>query len=182
MGMHIMDIVALMGSPRKNSNTDILLDNMIKGAQEAGHNVSKYCVGDLNVEACKACGSCMAGNDCLLNDDGLTITHEIAEADRLIVATPIYYGHMTGSLKILIDRLFGITNNPLISLSGKVMLIFTHLGPEGYYDSYIDLTKIQPFQMNMNYEVVDVLDVGNLGSVYNQPNKILEAYEMGKKF
>ena len=70
---------------------------------------------------------------------------------------------MTGDLKVLLDRLFGITNNPLIPLTGKVALIFTHLGPEGYYDSYIELTKIQPFQMNMHYQILDVLDVGNLG-------------------
>ena len=72
--------------------------------------------------------------------------------------------------------MFGITNNPFISLSGKVALIFTHLGPEGYYDSYIELTKIQPFQMNMHYQILDVLDVGN------QPKKLIEAYEIGKKF
>lgn len=177
-----MDIIALMGSPRKNSNTDILLDEMIKGAKEAGHNVTKYCVGDLNVSACKACGSCTMGKDCILDDDALKITHEIVEAEGLIVSTPIYFGQMTGELKILIDRIFGITNNPFINMSGKVKLIFTHLGPEGYYDSYIDLMKIQPFQMNMHYKVEGVLDVGNLGSVYNQPNKLVEAYNMGKTF
>ncbi len=178
----IMDIVALMGSPRKNSNTDILLDRMIEGARESGHNIKKYCVSDLNVGACRACGTCMKGENCVLNDDGLKITHEIAKAEGLMVATPIYYGQMTGALKVLIDRFYGITHNPLISLSGRVALIFTHLGPEGYYDSYIDLTKIQPFQMNMNYRVVNVLDVGSLGNVYNQPDKLTEAYEMGKKF
>ena len=89
---------------------------------------------------------------------------------------------MTGDLKVLIDRLFGITNNPSISLSGKVALIFTHLGSEGYYDSYIELTKIQPFKMNMHYEILDVLVAGSLGDVRNQPNKFIEAYEIGKKF
>ena len=89
---------------------------------------------------------------------------------------------MTGDLKVLLDRLFGITNNPLIPLTGKVALIFTHLGPEGYYGSYIELTKIQPFQMNMHYQILDVLDVGNLGDVRNQPEKFVEAFEIGKKF
>jgi hypothetical protein len=56
------------------------------------------------------------------------------------------------------------------------------LGPEGYYDSYIELTKIQPFQMNMHYQILDVLDVGNLGDVRNQPEKFVEAFEIGKKF
>ena len=177
-----MDIIALMGSPRKNSNTDILLDEMIKGAKDAGHNVTKYCIEDLNMSACKGCGICTTGRNCVLDDDALKITHEIANAEGLIVSTPIYFGQMTGQLKVLIDRIFGITNNPRINLSGKVMLIFTHLGPEGYYDSYIDLMKIQPFQMNMHYKVEGVLDVGDLGSVYNQPDKLADAYNMGKKF
>lgn len=83
-----MDIIALMGSPRKNSNTDILLDEMIKGSIDAGHNVTKYCVSDLNISACKACGTCTTGRNCVLDDDALKITHEIVQADGLIVSTP----------------------------------------------------------------------------------------------
>ena len=177
-----MNIVAIMGSPRKHGNTDRLLDEMIKGAEDAGHDVIKHYIGDLEVHPCRACGVCMQGKDCVFNDDGLKVTHEIANSEGLIISTPIYFGQMTGDLKVLIDRFYGITNNPLIPLSGKVALIFTHLGPEGYYDSYIELTKIQPFQMNMRYEILDVLDVGSLGDVRGQPDKLIEAYEIGKNF
>lgn len=125
---------------------------MIKGAEDAGHNVIKHYISDLDVHPCQGCGVCTQGKDCVFKDDGLKVTHEIAEAEGLIVSTPIYFGQMTGDLKVLLGRLFGITNNPLIPLTaGKVALIFTHLGPEGYYDSYIELTKIQPFRMNMHY-------------------------------
>lgn len=177
-----MDIVAIMGSPRKHANTDLLLDEMIRGAEENGHNVIKYYISDLEVHPCRGCGVCMQGKDCVFKDDGFEVTHQIAKADGLIISTPIYFGQMTGDLKVLLDRMYGITHNPLIPLSGKVALIFTHLGPEGYYDSYIELTKIQPFQMNMHYSILDVLDVGNLGDVRNQPNKLADAYEIGKKF
>lgn len=137
-----MDIVVISGSSRKHGNTDILLDEMIKGVRDNGHNVIKYCISDLDVHPCRACGVCMHGKDCVFNDDGLKVTHEIANAEGLIVSTPIYFGQMTGDLKILIDRLYGITHNPLIPLSGKVALIFTHLWPDGYYNQYIELTKI----------------------------------------
>ena len=56
-----MDIVALMGSPRKHANTDMLLDEMIRGAEDAGHNVIKHYVGDLEVHPCKGCGVCTRG-------------------------------------------------------------------------------------------------------------------------
>lgn len=124
----------------------------------------------------------MQGKDCVFKDDGFKVTHEIAEAEGLIVASPIYFGQMTGVLKVLLDRMYGITHNPLIDLSGRVVLIFTQLGPEGYYDQYIELTKLQPFQLNMNYDVLDVLNVGSLGDVRNQPDKLKEAYEIGKCF
>lgn len=177
-----MEIIALMGSPRKNSNTDIVLDEMIRGAEENGHKVTKYCISDLDVSPCRACGTCMRGEECVLKDDAIKVTHDIARAEGLIVSTPIYYGQMTGALKVLIDRFYGITHNPLINLRGKVALIFTHLGPEGYYDSYIELTKIQPFTMNMHYDILDVVDIGDLGNVMNQPEKLVEAYNVGKKF
>ena len=177
-----MDIVAIMGSPRKYGNTDILLNEMIKGAEENGHKVIKHYISDLKVHPCRACGICMQGKDRVFKDDGFKVTHQIAEADGLIVSTPISFGQMTEDLKVLLDRMYEITHNPLIPLTGKASLIFTHLGPEGYYNPYIELTKIQPFQMNMHYEILDVLDVGNLGDVRNQPNKYAEAYEIGKKF
>lgn len=177
-----MDIVAIMGSPRKHGNTDMLIDEMIKGAEDAGHNVVKYHISDLDVHPCRACGVYMHGKDCVFKYDGLKVTHEIAEAEGLIVSTPIYFGQMTGDLKVLLDRMYGITHNPSIPLTGKVALIFTHLGPKGYYDSYIELTKIPPFQMNMHYQILDVLDVGSLRDVRNQPDKLMDAYEIGKKF
>ena len=177
-----MGIVALMGSPRKNGNTDMLLDEMIRGAEDNGHDVIKHYISDLDVNPCKGCGVCTTGRDCVFKDDGFKVTHQIADAEGLIVSSPIYFGQMTGDLKVVLDKLFGITNNPFIPLSGKIALIFTHLGPEGYYNQYIELTKIQPFQMNMHYELVDVLVAGSLGDVRAQPNKFKEAYEIGKKF
>lgn len=48
-----MNIVAIMGSPRKHGNTDRLLDEMIKGAEDAGHNVIKHYIGDLDVHPCR---------------------------------------------------------------------------------------------------------------------------------
>ena len=49
-------------------------------------------------------------------------------------------------------------------------------------NGHIELTKIQPFQMNMHYQILDVLDVESLGDVRNQPNKLTEAYNIGKRF
>ena len=53
-----MGIVALMGSPRKNGNTDMLLDEMIRGAEDNGHDVIKHYISDLDVNPCKGCGVC----------------------------------------------------------------------------------------------------------------------------
>ena len=61
---------------------------MIRGAEENGHNVIKHYISDLDVHPCRGCGVCMSGKDCVFKDDGLTVTHQIAEAEGLIVSTP----------------------------------------------------------------------------------------------
>ena len=116
-----MDIVALMGSPRKHGNTDMLIDEMIKGAEENGHNVVKHYISDLDVHPCRGCGVCTTGKDCVFKDDGLEVTHQIANAEGLIVSSPIYFGQMTGDLKISDVELFEL-NSYVLSDNGKKLL------------------------------------------------------------
>ena len=51
-------VLVLSGSFRKHGNSDLLCDEFIKGAKEAGHNVEKIYVNDQNINFCKGCGIC----------------------------------------------------------------------------------------------------------------------------
>ena len=179
-----MKIIALQASPRVDGNCDILMDEMIKAAEENGAEVTKYYLEKENIATCKACLYCAENPDCVRDDDGNKILNEMVEADGVIFSTPIYYGQMSAQGKLIIDRFYGIGQNPDKSLSGKAALIFTENQPEGTYEDYIQLTKASPFEF-MGYDVIGYVDAGSAGpagAVNEQENKLKEAYELGKKF
>ena len=180
-----MKIIALQGSPRVGGNCDVLMDEMIKGAEENGHEVVKYYLEKQDIAACKACMYCAEHDECVRGDDGNKIIDELVAADGVIFATPIYYGQMTAQAKTIIDRFYAIGQNPDKSLSGKAALIFTENQPEGTYKDYIELTKFSPFTF-MGYNVIGHVDAGSAGPAgivkEEQEDKLKEAYELGKQF
>ena len=180
-----MKIIALQASPRKGGNCDVLMDEMIKGIEENGGEAVKYYLEDKEIAPCKACMYCAEHPECIRNDDGNDILNEMVASDGVIFSTPIYYGQMSAQGKLIIDRFYGIGQNPDKSLSGKAALIFTENQPEGTYEDYIQLTKASPFEF-MGYDVIGYVDAGSAGPAgivaTEQADKLKEAYELGKKF
>lgn len=106
-----MEILALIGSPHKNSNCEIIVDEIAKGAEENGHTVTKYIIHDLDVALCSGCELCNKGNDCRYEDDGTEIIDKLANGASVILASPIYFGQMTAQAKTIVDRFYSIFNN-----------------------------------------------------------------------
>lgn len=181
-----MKILALNGSPRKKGNTNRILDEMIKGCSENGHEVKKYFLDKLDINPCSGCEICAKGKDCRFEDDGAEIINQLAEGASLIVASPIYFGQMTAQLKTIIDRFYSIFNNPDKHFEGKVAIIFTHAYPgDDFYKPYINLVKAQPFENNTELEIVDTLEVGGvkyIGDADKAAEALKKAYEIGLKF
>ena len=190
-----MEILALIGSPRKNSNCEIIVDEIAKGAEENGHTVTKYIIHDLDVAPCSGCELCNKGKDCRYEDDGTEIIDKLANGASVILASPIYFGilaspiyfgQMTAQAKTIVDRFYSIFNNPEKSFSkdAKAALVLTHAYP-GDYDDYLQLTITQPFKNNTEMEFIGALDVGDVkfpGDVKEKEDVLKEAYELGKKF
>ena len=88
------NILVISASPRKGGNSDVLCDELIKGAQQAGHKVN-YCTG---------CGVCNSTHKCVQKDDMAEIMDKMVNADVIVFATPVYFYTMDAQLKTLIDR------------------------------------------------------------------------------
>lgn len=99
-----MKILAIMGSPRLKGNTDLLLDEAIKGAESQGAKVEKLMVDKLKISPCKEYGTCMRDGNCPIRDDMDDIYIKLLEADGVIVASPMFFYGVTSQLKALIDR------------------------------------------------------------------------------
>lgn len=100
-------ILILSASPRKSGNSDLLCDQFMKGAKEAGNEAEKIFLRDRKINHCLACGACQDnGGRCVQKDDMAEVLDRIIAADVLVMATPVYFYTMNGQMKTLIDRTY----------------------------------------------------------------------------
>ena len=79
-------VLILSASPRKMGNSDILCQQFMKGANEAGHSVEQIYLYDVKIGFCKACYACFKTGKCVLKDDMAEILEKMQSADILVVA------------------------------------------------------------------------------------------------
>lgn len=98
-------VLVISSSPRRNGNSDLLCDQFMKGAIEAGHRAEKIFLADKTIHYCTGCGACAnATRPCVQKDDVAEILEKLVEADVIVLATPVYFYTMCAQLKTLIDR------------------------------------------------------------------------------
>lgn len=98
------NILVISASPRKGGNSDVLCDEFIKGAQQAGHKTEKIFLRNFKVNYCTGCGVCNSTHKCVQKDDMAEIMDKMVNADVIVFATPVYFYTMDAQLKTLIDR------------------------------------------------------------------------------
>ena len=98
-------VLILSGSPRKGGNSDILCDEFLRGAQDAGHTVEKIRVAEKKVAPCSGCYYCNThGGACVHKDDMADILQKMIDADVIVLASPVYFYAISAQLKAVIDR------------------------------------------------------------------------------
>lgn len=98
-------VLILSGSPRKGGNSDLLCDQFLKGAAEAGHEVEKIFLGEKKIGYCKACYYCTkSGGKCVIQDDMGEILDKMQAADVIVMASPVYFYSIDAQMKAVIDR------------------------------------------------------------------------------
>ncbi len=140
-------IVAVNAGPRINRNTDTLLKNAIKGAEENGDEVIRFDLYRLErYTGCISCFGCKkeAHKGHCICKDGLTLVLDaIREADGLIIASPNYLSELTASFRALYERLIfqNLTYNREIPSCNErmipVLLIMTSNAPDGMYSGLL---------------------------------------------
>jgi multimeric flavodoxin WrbA len=99
-----MKVLGLMGSPRIRSNTDLLLDQVLQGAQSCGAEVEKIIVDKLAISPCKEYYGCARDGKCVIRDDMDDVYDKLLEADVVIVASPMFFYSLSAQIKAVIDR------------------------------------------------------------------------------
>ena len=98
------NILVISTSLRRNSNSEALADEFLRGASDAGHYAEKVTLRDKTLQFCRGCMACQKLGHCVIQDDAGDISRKMHDADVIAFATPIYYYEMSGQMKTLLDR------------------------------------------------------------------------------
>jgi multimeric flavodoxin WrbA len=101
---HHMKVLGIMGSPRRGSNTEILLNRALEGAEQAGADVETVLVSKLEISPCLEIYACRKDGECVIKDDMQLLYKKLLEADHVIFASPMFFYGVTSQAKAVIDR------------------------------------------------------------------------------
>lgn len=173
-------VLAFTASPRKGGNSDLLCDQFLQGAKDAGNEVEKIYIRDRKINFCLGCMKCQKnGGTCVQRDDMDEILEKMVAADVLVLATPVYFYSMSAQLKVLIDR----TCPAYQRIHDKKAYLIATAGDDAR--SAIDgtLTGFRGFlDCVSNVEEAGVIygtGLSEIGDVKGKP-VLQTAYEMGK--
>jgi multimeric flavodoxin WrbA len=185
-------VLGIYGSPRRGGNTEILLEESLKGAEKEGAKVERLYLSDFAITPCKECHGCDTIGKCILLDDMEKIYPKLLEADVLILASPIFFYGVTAWAKALIDRSQALW-------AKKYLLKDPSLGEEGkkrkgFFIS-VGATKGQKvfegavLTVKYFFDVLNADDMGELlfrgveakGDILKHPEALQQAFEAGRR-
>ena len=174
-------IAVIVGSPRKNGNTELLADAFIQGARSAGNTVETISVIGKQIGGCLGCNACYrdAQHRCVLHDDMEDCYQRLSEADVIVIATPIYFYGVSSQLKSLIDRLHNPIRNTF-KVKKLGLLAVCADDREAVFDSVsVMYRSVLSYFSLADGGIVTVRGVSEKGDIKSHP-KLQAAQEMGR--
>ncbi len=101
-----MEVLIIVGSERKNGNTDTLLDYVSNGITAEGISVKKIHLSDYTIHPCTGCEGCAKTYRCVIKDDMQKLYPMVLQADAVVLGSPTYFYNITATTKLFIDRLY----------------------------------------------------------------------------
>jgi len=103
-----MRVLGIVGSPRNNGNTEILMKEALHVAREAGCDTEVFLMSEKQVAPCDACGTCFETGGCVVQDDMQDLYAMLDRADAVIFGSPVYFGSVSAQTKAVMDRMFAL--------------------------------------------------------------------------
>lgn len=105
-----MKFIAVNGSPRKDGNTAVLLQNALRGAEASGAKTELVNLYELNFKGCISCFACkrkgsQCNGICAVRDDLTGVLKNILSSNCLLLGSPIYLANVTGMMRSFLERL-----------------------------------------------------------------------------
>ncbi len=187
-----MKVLGIFGSPRRGGNTEILLEEALKGAEKEGAKVDRLYISDFTLTPCKECHGCDRTGNCVILDDMQKIYPRLLESDGVILASPIFFYGVTAWVKALIDRSQAfwarkyLLKDPSLGKEGKkrkgfFISVGATKGPRVFDGAVL---TVKYFFDVLNAEYVGELvfrGVEAKGDILKDPEALQQAFEAGKR-
>ncbi len=117
-------ILGIVGSPRRNGNTDILVNMILDGARSTSAVTDMIHLDEMEINQCDGCHRCWSDGNCRWKDDMPIIYKKIAGCDVLVLGTPVYWFGPSAMMKSCLDR-FVYFNSPKTRslVKGKAVIL-----------------------------------------------------------
>lgn len=181
-----MKIVTLLGSPRRGSNSAKIASRFLETAAGLGAKTRSFVLNDLIYRGCQGCYACKTSLEhCVLKDDLAEVLAAVAEADLVVMATPVYYGDITSQIKAFMDRTFSYltpdyrtSSNPTRLGPKKLLFVQTQGSPDEsqYADIYLRYQMFLKWQGFKETRLIRACGIGP-GSVDEVPEAVLHQAE-----
>ncbi|MEM0214749.1 MAG: flavodoxin family protein [Archaeoglobaceae archaeon] len=177
-----MKIVGIVGSPRTESNSEILVKKVLEGAKSKGAEVGIFKINELSINWCQGCFYCQVHGECQQKDDMQKIYEAIRSAEGLVIGTPIYMGHVTAQTKTFLDRLLATINvlRGESKLAGKKLVLVYTQGRGN--DGEAVMKELGKRFSNFGMKLVGIVGGNGLneaGTVREREDLLKSAYQLG---
>ncbi len=188
----VIKVLGISGSPRKGGNTERLLDEALRGAEEEGADIVRLRVADYHITPCTECLQCSQKGACVIQDDMQGLYPILLESDILILASPVFFYGLTAWAKALVDRTQAlwarkyILKDPSLGQKGKRR--------NGFFISVGGTKGQRVFEgailtAKYFFDVINAAYVGELlfrnvdakDDILRQPEALQQAFEAGKE-
>jgi multimeric flavodoxin WrbA len=185
-----MKVLGIYGSPRKSGNTDILLDEALKGAASERAEVTSIRCCELNLAGCVECGGCDNVGECVVDDDMQLVYPKLLESEIIILASPVFFYGVTSQVKAVIDRCQAMWCRRMLDKTperrraydgGCGYLISVGATKGGNLFEGVKLTAKYFFDaLDMSYEGgLLIKSVEGKGDILKHPDFLKQAYNVG---
>jgi multimeric flavodoxin WrbA len=180
-----MKLLAILGSPRSNGNTDILAGKILDGAKSVGMETECVALRALDIQPCTGCDRCWKNDKpCIFTDDMTGLYGGISRSDVLLFATPVYWYGPTTIMKALLDRFVVFCRprgKPLIEGKSAILVsAYEEEGPEAVEP------MLRMFELSFRYLGLRWIDrlivdgTGPKGAVLAKPHVLERAAAIGR--
>jgi multimeric flavodoxin WrbA len=185
-----MKTIAFLGSPREKGNTDLLLQEAIRGIETFRLKVKTFNLNEMNIKPCQNCGGCDETGECIIEDEMAEIYHEIRSADRIILASPIFFFSLSAQAKIMVDRCQSfwcekyLLKRPVPEGEfGRKGLLLLVGGMKKEIGVRCGEATAKAFYRTINvseHKVLSFLGIDAQGAILNHPSAMNDAFDAGK--